>query len=139
MMMSSRAARPATGLAEPPDRRRSLGDRGEEAAARHLSRKGLEILARGYRVRCGEIDLIAREGEEIVFVEVKTRASSGCGDPLEAVTAAKRRRILRAASFYLQSTGAWERPCRFDVVAVRLLPGGAEEVEHVRSAFQADS
>lgn len=139
MTTNSSASRAATLLAEPSDGRRSLGDRGEEAAARYLSRRGLRILARGYRVRCGEIDLIAQEGEEIVFVEVKTRASSGCGDPLEAVTEAKRRRIVRAAAAYLQSRGSWDRPCRFDLVAVRLGPGGAEEVEHVRSAFQADS
>jgi len=126
-------------LAERAARRRSLGERGEEVAARHLAAKGLQILERGFRVRCGEIDLIAREGEELVFVEVKTRSTTGCGDPLEAVTEAKRRRILRAASLYLQSTGAWDHPCRFDLVAVRLGPGGAEEVEHVRAAFQADS
>ena len=138
MTMSSRVPVPWT-LAEPTSGRRSLGVRGEEVAARHLTAKGLQILERGFRARCGEIDLIAREGEELVFVEVKTRSSAGCGDPLEAVTEVKRRRILRAASLYLQSTGSWDHPCRFDLVAVRIGPGGAEEVEHVRSAFQADS
>ena len=138
MTMSSRALL-AWVLAEPTAGRRSLGDRGEEVAARHLTAKGLQILERGFRARCGEIDIIAREGEELVFVEVKTRSSTGCGDPLEAVTEAKRRRILRAASLYLQSTGSWDHPCRFDLVAVRIWPGGGEEVEHVRAAFQADS
>ena len=74
----------------PPDGRRSLGNLGEEAAARYLSRSGLRILARGYRVRCGEIDLIAREGEEIVFVEVKTRLDATVGAP-EGAGRSKRR------------------------------------------------
>jgi len=117
---------------------RRLGIRGEETAAKHLSGKGFRILERGYRARFGEIDIIARDGEELVFVEVKARQSRGCGDPLESITAAKRRRILRAASLYLQSTGAWDSPCRFDIVAIRIGPGGEEEVEHLRSAFQAD-
>jgi putative endonuclease len=138
-MKSSDGVPPSRIPADPEDARRQLGKRGEEAAARYLSEKGLRILERGYRVRCGEIDLIARDGDELVFVEVKTRRSLRCGDPLEAVTETKRRRILRAASLYLQSTGSWDSPCRFDIVAVRFGPGGAEEVEHLRAAFQADS
>ena len=137
--MNSELPVPSWNLAEarPPDR--SRGSFGEDVAARYLSGKGLRILKRGYRTRCGEIDLIALEGEELVFVEVKCRASLRCGDPLEAVTSTKRLRILRAATLYLQATGSWERPCRFDLVAVRLGPGGVEEVEHIRAAFQADS
>jgi putative endonuclease len=130
---------PSWDLAETPPPRSSRGRFGEDVAARYLSGKGLQILKRGFRTRCGEIDLIAREGEELVFVEVKCRTSLRCGDPLEAVTSAKRLRILRAATLYLQATGSWDRPCRFDLVAVRLGPGGVEEVEHVRAAFQADS
>jgi putative endonuclease len=117
---------------------RSLGNLGEEAAARYLLERGFSILQRGFRARCGEIDLIAREGEEIVFVEVKTRTSAACGDPLEAITLAKRRRILRAASVYLQASGRWDRPCRFDLVAVRIGTEGTQ-LEHVRGAFRADS
>jgi len=139
MTKSSDGVSPSRPLANPRDVRRRLGNRGEEAAARYLSGRGLRILERGYRARCGEIDLIAREGEELVFVEVKTRHSLRFGDPLEAVTETKRRRIIRAASLYLQSTGSWDSPCRFDLVAVRFGPGGAEEVEHVRAAFQSDS
>jgi putative endonuclease len=137
--MSSDLGSPAWGLAERPDPRRLRGEQGEDIAARYLESRGFRILQRGYRARCGEIDLIARDGEDLVFVEVKCRTSSRCGDPLEAVTPAKRRRILRAASVYLQSNGAWEHPCRFDIVAVRLGPGGNREVEHLRGAFQADS
>lgn len=139
MTKSSDAVSPSRPPADRRDVRRRLGNRGEEAAARYLAGRGFRILERGYRARCGEIDLIAREGEDLVFVEVKTRHSLRCGDPLEAVTETKRRRILRAASLYLLSTGSWDSPCRFDLVAVRLGPGGAEEVEHVRAAFQGDS
>jgi putative endonuclease len=137
--MNSETVSPSWRLAERPDPRRLRGRRGEEIAARYLSEKGFRILQRGYRARCGEIDLIALDGAELVFVEVKCRSSLQCGDPLEAVTPTKRGRILRAAALYLQATGGWERPCRFDIVAVRLGPGGSQEVEHVRAAFQTES
>ena len=82
---------------------------------------------------------VPEDGEELVFVEVKCRTTPACGDPLEAVTPFKRRRILRAAALYLHATGSWERPCRFDIVAVRLGPDGSAEVEHLPAAFQAES
>lgn len=135
--MSSDRAPAGFLLTEPVPPPASLGERGERIAERYLTGKGLRILERGYRARCGEIDLIAEEGEELVFVEVKTRTSARFGDPLEAVTPWKRRRILRAASLYLQSRGAWNRPCRFDVMAIRLDSHGGAEVEHVRGAFDA--
>ena len=137
--MSSEARSQAWEVREGPDPRRTRGNLGEEIAARYLSRKGLRILHQGYRVRSGEIDIIARDGEELVFVEVKCRTTPVCGDPLEAVTPFKRRRILRAAALYLHATGSWERPCRFDIVAVRLGFDGSAEVEHLPAAFQAES
>jgi len=126
-------------LSEPDGPKRLLGARGEVIAERYLAQRGVRILERGFRVRSGEIDLIAEEGEELVFVEVKTRTSSRFGDPLDAVTPAKRRRIVRAASLYLQSKGAWDRPCRFDLIAVRLAPDGQVEVEHLPGAFTAET
>src|SRR5947209_6203352 len=78
---------------------RLLGDRGERAAARYLRRQGLRVLVRGYRTRCGEIDLIARDGDTLVFVEVKARQR---GVPAEAVTAEKQRRITLAALHFLR-------------------------------------
>lgn len=81
---------------------------------------------------------MAEEGEEVVFVEVKTRTSTGFLAPREAVSAAKRRRMIRAAQLYLQRTGEIDRPCRFDLVAVRLDPGKPPEVDHVPDAFRAD-
>ncbi len=103
---------------QPPNPRRILGLAGEAAAASQLARDGLEIVARGFRARCGEIDLIARDGPIVVFVEVKTRTSSAFGTPAEAVTAEKRRRIARAASVFLVQAGWSDRACRFDVVEV---------------------
>jgi putative endonuclease len=139
MTRSFERVQPAWTLGESEDARAVRGRHGEAVAARYLLNQGYRILARGFRTRCGEIDLVAAEGDELVFVEVKSRASLQCGDPLEAVTVAKRRRILRAAALYLQSSGSWERPCRFDLVAVRWGPAGEEEVEHIRDAFRADS
>jgi putative endonuclease len=117
------------------DPRRVLGDAGEAAAERWLRRAGLAIVARGFRARCGEIDLIARDGPVVVFVEVKTRTHDAFGRPAEAVTAIKRGRIARVASVYLQRSGWTERACRFDVVEV--VPVGAGfRVTHIPDAFR---
>jgi putative endonuclease len=94
------------------------------------------IVARGFRFKGGEIDLIARDGEELVFVEVKTRTSEEFGSPAESVTRAKRRKLLQAASFYLQSHGILQHPCRFDVISVRLGSDGCSNVEHLQDAFR---
>lgn len=114
---------------------RLLGDRGERAAARFLRRRGLRVLVRGYRTPRGEIDLIAREGDTLVFVEVKTRRS---GAPAEAVTAEKQRRLTLAALEFLRRHGLLDRRSRFDVVAI-IWPDdrGAPAIEHIRDAFPA--
>lgn len=102
--------------------RKEVGRRYEKVAAKCLQAEGYEILERNFFCRQGEIDLIAREGEFLVFVEVKYRRDLSQGDPMEAVDERKRRRIARAASYYLWKRGLSEdTPCRFDVVA--LLPG----------------
>ena len=115
--------------------RRRLGLAGEAAAEARLRRDGLEIVARGFRARCGEIDLIARDGRVVVFVEVKTRTGNAFGSPAEAVTALKRRRIARAASVFLARSDWSDRPCRFDVVEV--VPVGAGwRVTHIPDAWR---
>jgi putative endonuclease len=117
------------------DPRQSLGNAGEAAAERWLCGAGFEIVARGFRARCGEIDLIARAGAVVVFIEVKTRTSEAFGRPCEAVTAQKRGRIARVASAFLARSGWTERTCRFDVVEV--LPVGAGwKVTHIPDAFR---
>ena len=136
MTRSSSEAGP--GVSEPADPRRRRGDLGERAAERHLRAAGMEIVARGVRFKGGEIDLIARDGEELVFVEVKTRTSEDFGNPAESVTRSKRRKLLQAASFYLQSRGIMQHPCRFDVIAIRLGRDGSSTLEHLQDAFRQE-
>jgi putative endonuclease len=102
------------------DHRQSLGKTGEDLACAELQRRGYAILARRYRTRFGEIDIVAREGDTIVFVEVKARATSRFGDGAAAVTGGKQRRIGRMAADYLVRRRLDDRPCRFDVVSVDL-------------------
>ncbi|MFZ5774687.1 MAG: YraN family protein [Thermodesulfobacteriota bacterium] len=112
-----------------------LGRQGEEIACAYLLRHGYRVLARNYRTRQAEVDIVAEEGGELVFVEVKTRRGRNCGHPLEAVTPAKCRHLSMAALHYLSQTGKHDQPARFDVVAVSLGDNGGHEVELVRNAF----
>ncbi|HTQ37486.1 MAG TPA: YraN family protein [Pirellulales bacterium] len=115
-----------------------LGYLGERAAEKHLKRQGYKIVARGLRLRGGELDLVAVDGRCVVFVEVKTRRTMQFGRPAEAVDARKQWHITRAALFYLKRHGLLENPSRFDVVAVTW-PHGANRptIEHFRNAFEA--
>ncbi len=122
--------------ARPRDARHGLGRRGERAAARHLKRKRHRILARNFRCPAGEIDLISEDGDTIVFVEVKTRASDVASDPQEALRARQLRRLEGAARYYLMQRSAQDRPCRFDVITVVWAPKGRPRVEHFEDAFQ---
>lgn len=105
---------------------------GEDIAARYLAAHGYRILARNVRTPYGEIDLIAQQGDEIVFVEVKTRTTLAFGWPEEAVTARKLTHVARSALAWLAEHSEWEAaPWRVDVVAIRLLPGDQRlEVRH---------
>jgi len=109
----------------------ATGVAAEALAARFLERQGLAIVDRNYRCRAGEIDLVARDGPTLVFVEVRLRQSEAFGGARASVDAAKRRRILRAAKHYL--AGRSDQPCRCDVVLLdRLDPA---RVEWLRDAF----
>lgn len=113
---------------------RVLGDRGERAAACYLRQQGFRILVRGYRTALGEIDLIARDGDTVVFVEVKARRR---GEPAEAVTLEKQRRLTLAALQFLKKNKLLEHPARFDVVTV-VWPDDRRPptIEHFRNAFE---
>ena len=111
------------------------GRQGEAAAARYLESLGWRILARGWRVRGGELDLVAADGSLLVFVEVKTRGAGAWDDGRGAVGAAKRRRLRRAAGLFLARHGLGHRPCRFDVVMVRR-EAVCRVVEHLKGAFE---
>jgi putative endonuclease len=98
----------------------ALGKIGEDLACLELERRGYAILARRYRRRGGELDIVARDGATIAFIEVKTRIGREFGDAAEAVTVAKRRRIIRLALDYAARHRLLHCPCRFDVVCVQL-------------------
>jgi putative endonuclease len=113
-----------------------LGDRGEAIAARHLERAGWSIVSRNFRMGRKEIDLVARRGEVVAFVEVKTRAGPGYGHPLEAITWKKRREIQQVAAAWIDRHGRPGETYRFDAVAVLVLAGRAPTVEHVEDAWR---
>lgn len=115
--------------------RRALGEYGEAAAERYLLSSGCAVIARRWRIKGGEIDLIAMERDEVVFVEVKTRYPGDYGDPEEAVTAAKRQRLRRAAFAWLDCQSFRQERFRFDVIALVVDPhGGKTRLRHIRNA-----
>ncbi len=111
-------------------RRRTMGAEGEGTAAAWYEARGYAVVARNWRCRDGELDLVVRKGRELVFVEVKARSSTRFGVPAEAVTRSKQRRIRGLAARYLQETGSRAAALRFDVVAIL-----AGEVEVIEAAF----
>ena len=115
----------------------SLGKLGEEKALSFLKKKGYRILAQNYRCRVGEIDIIARDGKIIAFVEVKTRTSLRYGSPFLAVDLRKQKKIARVAVSYLKEKRATRRICRFDVVGVTLFAEG-EKIELIKDAFRLE-
>ena len=116
---------------------RWLGLRGEDFAAKHLRALGYIIIARNHRSRYGELDLIARDGNTLVFVEVKTRKSDAYGSPLEAVTAEKQRQISRAALAWLKWKKLLNQRTRFDVVGLVWEPdANSPKVTHIKHAFE---
>ena len=117
-------------------RRQAFGKTGEDLAVAELERRGYVILDRRYRTRHGEIDVVARDGDTTVFIEVKARTSAEFGTAAEAVTPQKQRRLGSMAVDYQARHGLLERPCRFDVVAVDGAGAGAA-ITVYRSAFLA--
>ena len=116
---------------------RLLGNRGERLAAKFLKHHGMKILARQVRNRYGEIDLIALDGETVVFVEVKSRSTHRAGHPAEAVTTGKQRQLTKTALAWLKHHRFMDRRCRFDVVAVTLRTKDDPVIEHYVNAFEA--
>lgn len=114
-----------------------LGDAGERRAARFLRRQGYQILARRYRTQLGEIDLVARDGACIVFVEVKTRRTAGAGQPHEAVDRAKQMQLTRLALAFLKRYRLLEQPARFDVISIVWdSTTGKPQIVHYKNAFE---
>jgi putative endonuclease len=116
--------------------RQALGKLGEDLACAELERRGYAILARRYRRHGGELDIVAVDEGTIVFVEVKAREGREFGEPVEAITAWKRRRLTAVATDYLARQRLTNRPCRFDVVSI-VLAGGTPAVVVFKNAFDA--
>jgi putative endonuclease len=122
----------------------AVGRFGEHVAAGHLQADGLTILARNWRCRAGELDIVALDGSALVFIEVKTRSSLAFGSPAEAIDHAKIKRIRRLAMLWIgeyrdrdvsEGTAAYWASVRFDVICIVRRTRGGLEVEHLRSAF----
>jgi len=116
------------------DPRSAFGTSGEDLAARLYERDGYQILERNFRCPQGEIDLVARHGDTIVFCEVKTRRTDYFGDPAEAVTPVKQARLRRLAMVWLSSNRARAGRIRFDVVSI-VQDGGGSRVKRLEDAF----
>lgn len=112
-----------------------LGRRGEDVAVQYLEGRGLTVLARNWRCRHGELDVVATDARCLVVCEVKTRSGTRFGEPAEAVTGRKAARIRRLARFWLAAHHLPWTEVRFDVCAVVLEPGRAATVRHYESAF----
>jgi putative endonuclease len=128
------AARPVNGWFsrqdEPP------GAAGESLACRYLQARGFAVVARNFRCRSGEVDVVARQGDTTVFVEVKERRGRSHGQAYEAVTFGKRRRIIRAARLFAAARGLSDTPLRFDVVSIDWVDG-EPHIRHEPGAFDA--
>jgi putative endonuclease len=109
--------------------RQQKGAAGEQAAADDLAKRGLAVIARNFRVRGGEIDLVCRDGDTVVFVEVRVRSRGDYGGAAASITPAKQTRLVLAARHWLAGHG--EQPCRFDCVAIE-----GERIEWIRDAFR---
>ncbi len=119
--------------------RASLGKLGEELACGELVRRGYAILARRYRTRFGEIDIVCRDSRTLVFVEVKARQSRRYGGALEAITRRKQRRVSALALDYLSRTQQLDAPCRFDVVSIDGIGTERPDIQVVVNAFSVIS
>ena len=118
--------------------RAALGARGERLAAQHLESLGYKVVERNYRCPYGEIDIVASEGGDLVFVEVKTRRNQSFGCPSEGVDFRKQQKLVLSGEHYLMEREIGEVNCRFDVAEVYFLDGRPVTIEIIKGAFSAD-
>jgi putative endonuclease len=120
-------------------KKKELGAKGEEVAVSYLKSRGYRIVERNYRIRFGEIDIIAEQGDDLVFIEVKTRSGTLFGSPFESVTKQKQKQLSKVALEYISKQGFHDRPARFDVVGIELQKGSEmfqdAAVELLQNAF----
>ena len=115
--------------------RQILGEQGEKQAARYLKKKGYKVVTANYRCKFGEIDLIARDADVIIFIEVKTRTSTDFGNPAAAVDYRKQQQISKVAHHYLVTHHNDDVDARFDVISILSPRGQKTEIEHISDAF----
>jgi putative endonuclease len=120
-----------------PAKKADRGASGEDAAASHLKARGFKVLDRNWRYRQWELDLVCRDRDTVVFVEVKTRRAGSMAAPGEALTRKKQARLIKAAAHYLTKHGLWDEPCRFDLASVTDT-GASLDVEIEENVFQLD-
>lgn len=113
----------------------NLGKQGEDLAAAFLQKKGFQIIVRNYRQKTGEVDIIARDKETLVFIEVKTRSNLLFGKPFEAVTTNKQAQLNRIALDYITRNKLLEQAARFDVISILIRKNGKAEIEHLQNCF----
>jgi len=117
----------------------SIGHMGEAIAVKHILAKGYAIIDRNYSTPFGEIDIIARRGEYLVFVEVKTRTTDEFDSPLFAITPYKKNCMIKNAFYYIKRKGLIDPVCRIDVIAIKLdLDGKLETLEHIENAVEIE-
>jgi putative endonuclease len=135
--VQARFLRPPRGAAKLPrvDGRGELGRRGEDVAEAFLRERRFEIVARNFRCRAGEIDLVALDGQALVFVEVRSRRGARAGSGLESVTGRKQAQVARVARHFLAARGWSEREARFDVIGIDFACE-PPTIDHVRAAFE---
>ena len=122
----------------PNEQRRALGERGERLARQFLTAQGYAVQETNVRFPVGELDVVAREGDVLCFVEIRSVSSSQWGGALASVTNRKRQRLIRAARWYLARLKELPPEIRFDVVAIDWEPAGRPQIELIRGAFTAD-
>jgi putative endonuclease len=117
----------------------SIGALGEEAAVKLLKKQGYKIIERNFRAKCGEIDIIARDGEYTCFVEVRMRKSNDYGSPAETIDERKRMRIINTAKLYAQKKGIYDTPMRFDAVLINAYIEDIDELKILDSEVIKDA
>lgn len=127
------------GTQKPVTRDLLLGDRGENRAARYLRDKGFKIITRNFTCELGEVDIIARDGKTLVFVEVKTREADDQANPEDQVNNHKQHQLTKVAKYYLSRYGFPPPPARFDVVSIVWPTGREPMIDHIPDAFPATS
>jgi len=118
------------------DGKKGIGKHGEDIVCNYLIKKGYKIMRRNFRSDRGEIDIIAEDRSDLVFVEVKTNKKGGFGEPEYRVTVKKQKQLCKTAGLYLHENKTKNKDCRFDVIAVKLEPDGFAKINHIKDAFR---